>query len=50
MHQYCVVYLSPGGIHYRYRCIADTAQQARTECHKVMGVSYKNIVEVYRED
>ena len=48
--KYCVVYLSAGGMHYRFRCCAYTAREARKECHNAMGVRYADITEVYREE
>lgn len=50
MKFYCVVYLSPGGMHYRYRCTAKTKKEARIACHNAMGCRYKDITEVYEEE
>lgn len=47
---YCVVYLSDGGMHYRYRCTAKTKRSAIAQCKKAMGVSADDIVEAYTED
>lgn len=46
---YCVVYLVCG-VHYRYRCKARNKQNARKMCKETIGIEYKDIVEVYRED
>ena len=45
MLSYCVVYLSPGGMHYRYRCYAPNKKEAKRMCHDAMGVRYKDIVD-----
>ena len=50
MKEYCVVYLSAGGIHYRFRCSARTKADARKECHNALGVKYRDITEVYEEE
>lgn len=50
MKRYCVVYLSPGGMHYRYRCTAKNKTEARRFCKEDLGVSDKDIVEIYMED
>ncbi len=50
MKLYCVVYLSPGGMHYRYRCSAQNKTQAKAMCRRSMGVSNEDIVDVYREE
>lgn len=49
MKQYCVVYLSPGGMHYRYRCSAKNKREAQKFCREAMGVSYEQIVDVEEE-
>lgn len=49
MKEYVVVYLSEGGIHYRFRCCARTKQEARKECHGALGVKYRDITDVYEE-
>ena len=49
MKEYCVVYLSAGGIHYRFRCCARTKREARKQCHDCLGVTYKNITDCYEE-
>lgn len=49
MKLYCVVYLSPGGMHYRYRCSAKNKRAARKMCRDCMGVTDKEIVEVEEE-
>lgn len=50
MKKYCVVYLSLGGMHYRFRCMADNKKEARKECHNALGVKYKDITDCYEED
>lgn len=50
MKRYCVVYLSPGGMHYRYRCTAKNKTEARRFCKEDLGISDKDIVEIYMED
>ena len=50
MKRYCVVYLSPGGMHYRYRCTAENKRQARRMCRQAMGLSDREIVNVEAED
>lgn len=47
MISYTVVYLSPGGMHYRYRCYAPNKKEAKRMCHDAMGIRYKDIVDVY---
>ena len=49
MKLYCVVYLSPGGIHYRYRCSAKNKREAREMCRKEMFCSDADITDVYEE-
>lgn len=49
MKCYVVVYLSPGRIHYRYRCRANNKRAARKLCREVMGISDRDIVEVEEE-
>lgn len=50
MKQYCVVYLSPGGTHYRFRCTAANKQEARKLCRASLGISNSDITDVYEED
>lgn len=50
MKRYCVVYLSPGGMHNRYRCTAENKRQARRICRQAMGLSDREIVSVEEED
>ena len=50
MKEYVVVYLSPGGMHYRYRCSAQNKKEARKMCHNAMGVRYKDITDIYEEE
>lgn len=50
MKRYIVVYLSEGGIHYRYRCSAKSKWEARKICRTNMGITDKKIIEVYEED
>lgn len=47
MTEYIVVYLSSGGMHYRYRCCASNKKEAKRMCHDAMGIRYKDIVDVY---
>ena len=49
MKQYCVVYLSPGGIHYRYRCCTKNKREAKRMCRENLGVAYADMVEVYED-
>lgn len=49
MKEYVVVYLSAGGIHYRFRCVARTKRDARKACHDYVGVTYRAITDVYEE-
>lgn len=49
MKFYCVVYLSEGGMHYRYRCYAKNKREVRKLCRESMGIANKNIVEIYEE-
>jgi len=49
MKNYCVVYLSPGGMHYRYRCTANSKKEARRICRNSIGVGSKDIIDVYEE-
>lgn len=50
MKRYCVVYLSAGGIHYRYRCAANSKGEAKRMCKENIGVKNTDIVDVYTED
>ena len=50
MRIYCVVYLSPDGIHYRYRCTANNKAAARKICKKALGIANEDIVEIYIEE
>ena len=49
MKYYCVVYLSPGGIHYRYRCYAASATEAKRMCRENVGIAYADMIEVCEE-
>ena len=49
MKKYCVTYLSPGGMYYRFRCSARNKQDARKQCRTCMGISDRMIVEVEQE-
>lgn len=49
MKRYVVVYISPGGMHYRYRCIAKDKKDAKRQCKNSMGADKKDIVDVYKE-
>lgn len=35
---YVVVYLSAGGMHYRFRCYANGKREARRECKGALGI------------
>ena len=48
--KYCVVYLSPGGMHYRYRCSAGNKREAKRKCREALGVNNTDIVEVEVEE
>lgn len=50
MKRYCVVYLSPDRMHYRYRCYAKNRAEAKQMCRECMGIVYSDIVEVYEEE
>ena len=50
MKNYCVVYMSKGGMHYRYRCQARNRVQAKAQCIRNMGCTYDDIYDVYVED
>ena len=45
--EYIVVYLSAGGMHYNFRCVAKDKRQAKKECRECMGVSNEDITDVY---
>ena len=47
---YVVVYLSAGGMHYRFRCYANGKREARRECKGALGIKETDIVEVYVEE
>ena len=49
MKLYIVVYLSAGGMHYRYRCSAKDKREARKMCRHALGITDKEIVEVEEE-
>lgn len=49
MKRYVVVYVVCG-THYRYRCYAENARQAKRFCRDNMGVGKHDIVETYIED
>lgn len=48
--EYVVVYLSAGGMHYRFRCTAKNTRQAKKICRECIGVSNKDITEVYIDE
>lgn len=50
LKRYCVVYLSEGGSHYRYRCYAKSVGFAKKYCCQAMGCKQSAIVDVYEED
>lgn len=47
--RYCVVYLSSGGMHYRYRCSAINKKEAKKKCREALGVKNTDITDVYEE-
>lgn len=47
--RYCITYLSPGGIHYHFRCYAENKREARKECRVGLGIKNKDIVEIREE-
>lgn len=49
MRDYVVVYLSAGGMHYRFRVCANTKREACKICHECAGVKYADITDVYEE-
>lgn len=49
MRRYCVVY-TVYGIHYRFRGYYNNKREARKDCRLAMGITAKDIVEVYEED
>ena len=48
MKIFCVVYLV-FGIHYRFRCRAKTAREAKKMCCDAMGCTRKDVVDAYEE-
>lgn len=48
--RYCITYLSPGGIHYHFRCYAKNKWEARKECRVGLGIKNKDIVEIREEE
>ena len=48
--RYCITYLSPGGIHYHFRCYAENKKEARKECRTGLGIKNKDIVEIREEE
>ena len=50
MKIFVVVYLSPGGIHYRFRCTAKGKRDARHQALIALGLSMRDIVECYEEE
>lgn len=49
LKNYCVVYLSNGGMHYRFRCVTENKREAKRICRELLGVSNKDITDVYEE-
>ena len=49
MELYVVVYLSEGGMHYRYRCAARNKREAKRMCREALGIKSKDIIEAYTE-
>lgn len=50
MRRYCVVYVSGGFMRYRFRCYAKSKAAAKRECRLGLGITNKEIVDVYEED
>lgn len=50
MRRYVVVYLSEGGMHYRFRCYANGKREVRRACKGALGIKESDIVEVYTEE
>lgn len=50
LKRYCIIYLSEGGMHYRYRCSAKDKREARKIFRMGLGISDKCIVEIEEED
>ena len=50
MKRYCVVYLSAGGMHYRFRCSANSKREAKKICKESLGITDKDIVEIVVEE
>lgn len=50
MKRYCVIYLSPGGMHYRFRCSAKSKSEAKKICKIALGITNSDIVEVEVEE
>ena len=48
MKNYVVVY-TVDGIYYRYRCYAKNKRAAGSACVEAMGVTRKDIYEIYEE-
>ena len=44
---YIVVYLSAGGMHYIFRCVATSKASARRQCRECMGVTNEDITDIY---
>lgn len=49
MKRYCVVYMVYG-THYRFRGYYSNKREARRDCREAMGISNRDIVEIYEED
>lgn len=50
LKRYCIVYLSEGGMHYRFRCSAKSRREAREIFKRSLGISEKWIVDIEMED
>ena len=50
MKRYIVIYLSDGGMHYRYRCYAKSKREAKHYCKAALGITSKDIVDVEEEE
>lgn len=50
MKFYVVVYLSDGGIHYRFRCSAQNKREAKRMCKEYLGIEQSDITDCYEEE
>lgn len=49
MKSYTVVYLSEGGVHYRFRCSAQNKREAKKICKENLGIRQSDITDCYEE-